>query len=114
MQDEIDQLRTNIADMKRNIGFDDELFDDLDDFDKKVSWQMFLQEKKNFSTLIKARENVWEKKNDFSAEFSLSSFHMIFFFAHRARPSKTSLRHTAMNRRLVLLFSASNVWVAVA
>lgn len=37
MQQEIDQLKGNVADMRKNIGFDDELFDDLDDFDKKVS-----------------------------------------------------------------------------
>lgn len=37
MQQEIDQLKNNVADMKKNMGFDDELFDDLDDFDKKVS-----------------------------------------------------------------------------
>lgn len=37
MQKEIDQLNSNVADMRKNMGFDDELFDDLDDFDKKVS-----------------------------------------------------------------------------
>lgn len=37
MQQEIDQLKANVADVRKNIGFDDELFDDLDDFDKKVS-----------------------------------------------------------------------------
>ena len=37
MQEEIDQLRGNVADLKKNMGFDDELFDDLDDFDEKVS-----------------------------------------------------------------------------
>lgn len=42
MQAEIDQLRVNVADMKKNMGFDDELFDDLNDFDKKVSELIFL------------------------------------------------------------------------
>lgn len=37
MQQEIDQLQTSVADMKKNIAFDDELFDDLDEFGKKVS-----------------------------------------------------------------------------
>lgn len=34
---EANELRGNVADMKKNMGFDDELFDDLDEFDKKVS-----------------------------------------------------------------------------
>lgn len=37
MQQEIDQLRVNVSEMRKTIGFDDDLFDDLDDFDKKVS-----------------------------------------------------------------------------
>lgn len=37
MQEEIDQLRVNVSEMRKTIGFDDDLFDDLDDFDKKVS-----------------------------------------------------------------------------
>lgn len=34
---EANELRGNVADMKKNMGFDDDLFDDLDEFDKKVS-----------------------------------------------------------------------------
>lgn len=34
---EINELKENVADMKKTMGFDDDLFDDLDDFDKKVS-----------------------------------------------------------------------------
>lgn len=37
MQQEIDQLKSDAAEMKKNMGFDDELFDDLGDFDKEVS-----------------------------------------------------------------------------
>lgn len=37
MQQEIDQLRYNYAELKKSMAFDEELFDDLDDFDKKVS-----------------------------------------------------------------------------
>lgn len=40
MQQEINQLKGNVSDMKKNMGFDDELFDDLDDFDKKVSFKV--------------------------------------------------------------------------
>lgn len=36
MQQEIDQLKSDVGDMRKNIGFDDELFDDLSEFDKKV------------------------------------------------------------------------------
>lgn len=36
MQQEIDQLKSDVGDLRKNIGFDDELFDDLSDFDKKV------------------------------------------------------------------------------
>lgn len=36
MQQEIDSLQETVADMKKNL-FDDDFFDDLDDFDKKVS-----------------------------------------------------------------------------
>lgn len=50
MQQEIDQLKTNVADLRKNMGFDDELFDDLDDFDKKVS----LMCTATFSAIIKA------------------------------------------------------------
>lgn len=39
MQKEIDQLKSDVGHMKKNIGFDDELFDDLSDFDKKVSYE---------------------------------------------------------------------------
>lgn len=43
MQHEIDQLKANLAEMSKNIGFDDELFDDLDEFDKKVSqWNLWV------------------------------------------------------------------------
>lgn len=31
------ELRENVNEMKKNMGFDDDLFDDLDEFDKKVS-----------------------------------------------------------------------------
>lgn len=44
MQQEIDQLKANVADVRKNIGFDDELFDDLDDFDKKVSESLVLED----------------------------------------------------------------------
>lgn len=36
MQNEIDQLKSDVSFVKKSIGFDDELFDDLSDFDKKV------------------------------------------------------------------------------
>lgn len=35
---EIENLKRDVAEMRKNMGFDDDLFDDLDDFDKKVSF----------------------------------------------------------------------------
>ena len=34
---EIENLKRDVAEIRKNMGFDDDLFDDLDDFDKKVS-----------------------------------------------------------------------------
>lgn len=56
MQQEIDQLQTSVADMKKNIAFDDELFDDLDEFGKKVSCSRY-EWMENFP-----KRNLWKLK----------------------------------------------------
>lgn len=44
---EANELRGNVAEMKKSMGFDDELFDDLDEFDKKVSCILGVEKKEN-------------------------------------------------------------------
>jgi hypothetical protein len=65
MVKEANELRGNIAEMKKNMGFDDELFDDLDEFDKKVSL-LFGVEKKTRAIVRVASFDIICKSYHFS------------------------------------------------
>ena len=51
---EVNELKENIADMKKTMGFDDDLFDDLDDFDKKVRFFFLGWKRKKWSNELKS------------------------------------------------------------